>query len=80
MICEDKTNAAETTLVYANRPESDIPMRNQLDHVPAQLVGEDKVYFMLDKPTSSWTGGVGFVNMQVMEERLLGPAKREIVW
>lgn len=74
-ICEDRTDITEISLVYANRSESDIPMRKQLDRFAETSDGKFKIYYMVDKPSEGWSGGVGFVSKQVMQERLPGSAE-----
>lgn len=67
-ICEDQFDDTEISLIYANRSESDILMRTQLDHFAS--TGQLKVFYMLDKPSQGWKGGRGYVNKQTMQEHL----------
>lgn len=70
MICEDKTDKTQVSLVYANRSEDDILMRRQLDRFAAENPSKFKVYYMLDNPPKTWSGGKGYVNKQVIQEHL----------
>ncbi|KAI4834193.1 hypothetical protein E4T44_08991 [Aureobasidium sp. EXF-8845] len=67
-ICEDKTDDTEVSLVYANRSEADIMMRQKLETFAKESNGQFKVHFMLDHPSDGWTGGRGYVNVDVLEK------------
>lgn len=69
-ICEDKTDDTEVSLVYANRSEADIMMREKLETFAAQSNGQFKVHFMLDHPSDKWEGGRGYVNADVLKEHM----------
>lgn len=74
-ICEDPSDTTEASLGYANRSEQDILMRGQLDCFAEKSSRRLKVYYVVDKPTPGWKGGVGFVKKQIIKERLPGPAE-----
>ncbi|KAH0341627.1 cytochrome b5 reductase-like protein, partial [Aureobasidium melanogenum] len=67
-ICEDKTDDTEISLVYANRSEPDIMMREQLETFAAQSEGRFRVHFMLDHPSNNWKGGKGYITADVLKE------------
>ncbi|KAK5691114.1 hypothetical protein LTR97_011766 [Elasticomyces elasticus] len=69
-ICEDKTDDTEISLVYANRSEADILLRQQLDRFSKSSGGRFKVHYMLDHPGENWTGGKGYINQEVLEQRM----------
>jgi cytochrome-b5 reductase len=61
----DKT---EVDLIFANVNEEDILLREDLD----KLAKEDgfNVYYVLNNPPSGWTGGVGFVTVDMIKVSL----------
>ncbi|KAK4574902.1 hypothetical protein LTR86_001744 [Recurvomyces mirabilis] len=69
-ICEDPTDYTEVSLVYANRSESDILLRKQLDGFARSSSGRFRVYYMLDQPPPGWEQGKGYVNEQIIQECL----------
>jgi len=69
-ICEDKTDNTEISLIYANRSEGDILMKQQLDRFSKASGGRFKVHYMLDHPGEGWTGGTGYINKDVLEQRM----------
>ncbi|POY73959.1 putative Cytochrome-b5 reductase [Rhodotorula taiwanensis] len=68
----DRTNVS---LIYANVNESDILLKSELDQLAAQHPDRFKVYYVLNNPPEGWTGGVGFVTKEMIEEHL--PAHAE---
>ncbi|EMC91551.1 hypothetical protein BAUCODRAFT_97696 [Baudoinia panamericana UAMH 10762] len=70
-VCEDKTDNTKISLVYANRSEPDIMLRNRLDQFARDVPSKFQVYYVLDQPPASgWQGGVGRVNKQILQERM----------
>ncbi|KAF4544365.1 Cytochrome b5 [Lasiodiplodia theobromae] len=71
-ICEDPKDLTEVSLVYANRGEEDILLREELDRFARLYPRNFRVHYMLDHPPAEggWTGGVGYVTKEVMKERL----------
>lgn len=67
---QDRT---KISLIYANVNEEDILLRKELDEL-AHVHGEKrfKVYHVLNNPPPGWTGGVGFVSKEQIQERLPG--------
>ncbi|GME35018.1 cytochrome b5 [Neofusicoccum parvum] len=72
-ICEDPADATQVSLVYANRAEEDILLREELDRFARLYPRNFRVWYMLDRPAEGWTGGSGFVTKEVMRERLPAP-------
>ena len=72
-ICEDSRDTTEVSLIYANRTEEDILLRNELDRFARQYPKNFKVYYLLDKPPAKWEFGSGYVTAGLMQERLPGP-------
>lgn len=69
-ICEDDKDRTTVSLIYANRSEADILLRKQLDNFASANLEKFKVYYVLDKPPSGWSGGSGFVNKTMIQERM----------
>lgn len=69
-ICEDPTDLTEVSLIYANRAEEDILLREQLDRFARLYPRNFRVWYMLDAPTEEWAFGRGYVTREVMGERL----------
>ncbi|CEL10460.1 Putative NADH-cytochrome b-5 reductase [Aspergillus calidoustus] len=69
-ICEDATDLTEVSLIYANRSEEDILLREELEAFGQANPRNLKVWYMLDVPPENWTYGTGYVTAEIMKERL----------
>lgn len=72
-ICEDERDTTEISLIYANRSEEDILLRQELEAF-ARKYKNLKIWYMLDLPPKDWTYGKGYVTPRVMKDRLPSPA------
>jgi cytochrome-b5 reductase len=72
-ICEDERDTTEISLIYANRSEEEILLREELEAF-ARKYKNLKIWYMLDQPPQKWVYGKGYVTAQVMSERLPMPA------
>ncbi|KAJ5204195.1 cytochrome b5 reductase [Penicillium cinerascens] len=73
-ICEDERDTTEISLIYANRSEEDILLREELEAF-ARRYKNLKIWYMLDVPPENWTYGKGYVTAQVMSDKLPKPAE-----
>jgi len=71
-ICENDTDTTEISLIYANRSEADILLREELETFARRYPKNFKLWYMLDTPPENWAYGSGFVDQSVLEERLPG--------
>ncbi|RUP50511.1 hypothetical protein BC936DRAFT_138802 [Jimgerdemannia flammicorona] len=67
---EDKT---QLNLVFANVNEEDILLKKDLDGLAAKH-DNFKVHYVLNNPPEGWTGGVGFVTKDIIDEHCPKPA------
>jgi cytochrome-b5 reductase len=72
-ICEDPRDDTKTTLLYANKTEGDILLKEELDKF-ADKYDQFKVHYVLSNPPEGWQGGKGRVNKELIEEYLPKPA------
>lgn len=73
-ICEDDRDTTEVSLVYANRTEEDILLRDELEAFARRYPKNLKLYYMLDQPPAGWAYGTGYVTKELMAERFPAPA------
>ncbi|KAK2812236.1 hypothetical protein FQN50_001594 [Emmonsiellopsis sp. PD_5] len=69
-ICEDDTDVTEVSLIYANRTEEDIILRNELEMFAKKYPKNFKLWYMLDHPPQKWAYGKGFITPAVMSAKL----------
>ncbi|KAF5560703.1 NADH cytb-reductase [Fusarium napiforme] len=60
-ICEHDRDTTEVSLIYANRTEQDILLREELDRFARRYPKNFKVYYMLDQPPPNWDFGSGMI-------------------
>uniref|UniRef100_A0A1A9UPL6 NADH-cytochrome b5 reductase n=1 Tax=Glossina austeni TaxID=7395 RepID=A0A1A9UPL6_GLOAU len=63
-------DATELALLFANRSEEDILLRNQLDDLAQKHSKQFKVWYTVDKAVEGWPYSVGFVNDQMIKTHL----------
>ncbi|GAT30417.1 cytochrome b5 reductase [Aspergillus luchuensis] len=73
-ICEDERDTTEISLIYANRSEGDILLREELEEFARKYPKNFKLWYMLDAAPEGWTYGSGYVNETVLRERLPIPS------
>ena len=66
-------NPADTTkvsLVFANKTEGDIILREAIDELAKAHPERLKVTYVLDTPPEAWTGGKGFITEAILRETM----------
>ncbi|KGB78915.2 NADH-cytochrome b5 reductase 1 [Cryptococcus deuterogattii R265] len=58
------------SLIYANVQEDDILLKKEIDELQAKSNGRFDVKYVLNNPPEGWTGGVGFVTKEMIEEAM----------
>lgn len=74
-ICEDDTDETMASLIYANRSETDIMLRAELEHFAQVAARKFKLFYVLDEPPPAWKGGTGHVTKDLLAERLRRPSE-----
>ena len=69
-ILRDPEDSTRVSLIYANRTEADIIVRDTLDRWAAESAGQFRVHYTLDEPPSGWKGSTGFVTQGMIAEHL----------
>ncbi|PYI32073.1 cytochrome b5 reductase, partial [Aspergillus indologenus CBS 114.80] len=73
-ICEDDRDTTEISLIYANRTEHDILLREELEDFARKYPKNFKLWYMLDTAPEAWQYGTGYVTQAVLSERLPSPS------
>jgi cytochrome-b5 reductase len=58
------------SLIYANVNHEDILLKKELDELAAKHPNRFKLYYVLNNPPASWSGGVGFVTKEQIQGHL----------
>lgn len=72
-ICEDDCDGTEISLIYANRTEQDILLRDELDAFARRYPKNFSVFYLLDEPPAEWEFGSGHITRECIAERLPEP-------
>ncbi|UKZ75583.1 hypothetical protein TrVFT333_003271 [Trichoderma virens FT-333] len=74
-ICESDRDTTEISLIYANRTEQDILLREELDIFARRYPKFFKVHYVLESHSSEWKFGSGYVTKDMMAEILPSPSE-----
>ena len=74
-ICEDPLDETEVSLVYANKGEGDILLREELEALAGRYPGKLRVWYLLDVAPEGWGYGVGHITREVVQERMPQPGE-----
>ncbi|KAH7018328.1 oxidoreductase NAD-binding domain-containing protein [Microdochium trichocladiopsis] len=71
-ICEDPRDTTRVSLIYANRSVDDILLRDELDSFARRYPQNLSVYYVVNTApeNAKWEYGVGFINKDMMAEKL----------
>mmetsp|Transcript_29422 Transcript_29422/g.29156 ORF Transcript_29422/g.29156 Transcript_29422/m.29156 type:complete len:240 (+) Transcript_29422:201-920(+) len=73
----DNNEDIKLSLIYANRTENDILLRDKLDEYVK--TGKLAVYYTLDVPSETWKHGRGFVTQEMLKMHLPGPSEDTLI-
>lgn len=73
-ICENPRDTTEVSLIYANRTEKDILLRDELDAFARKYPGNFKIFYVLEQTPAGWNGGSGYVTREMIEEQFALPS------
>lgn len=74
-ICNDPNDTTRIVLVFANRTEADIILRDELDALAAEHPQLSVHYVLSSPPTDgSWTGKTGHINKALVQELVPAPS------
>ena len=63
-LLEESNNKYNISLIYANKEESDILLRKELDELKSSK--KIDLFYTLDNPNENWKGYKGFVNKEML--------------
>ncbi|KAI1317356.1 NADH-cytochrome b5 reductase [Mortierella claussenii] len=72
-VLKNPADKTQINFIFANVTEEDILLRAELDLL-SKKHPQFKVYYVLNNPPEGWTGGVGFVNADMIKEHMPAPA------
>jgi cytochrome-b5 reductase len=73
-ICENPRDMTEVSLIYANKTETDILLRKELDDFARKYPANFKIYYVLEQTPKAWNGGSGYVTKEMMKAQFAAPS------
>ncbi len=67
---DDKT---KVTLIFGNVTEEDILLKREFEYLENEYPQRFRAFYLLDKPTESWTQGTGRITQEVLKTVLPEP-------
>ncbi|KAI0556859.1 nitrate reductase [Gracilaria domingensis] len=77
-VYKDLEDDTEVFLLYANRTEKDILMREELEKMAAER-DNIHIWYTLDKPDDEWTYSSGFINEEMIRSHIPAPGDDSFV-
>lgn len=72
-VCEDENDNTQIDLLYGNRTEADIMLRERLDQYAKAHPDKFRVFYILGSPPPGWKGRECRIDKALIEERLPPP-------
>jgi NAD(P)H-flavin reductase len=79
-VAADPEDDLQLTLLFANKSEADIILREPLDAINASRPGQIRVMYCLDNPPPGWGGFSGFITADMLKQCLPPPAHDVMVF
>jgi len=76
-ILKNKLDTTQVSLIFANVNDEDILLRDELDRLVHQHPNFH-LYYVLNNPPQNWSGGVGFISQDMIQNHLPPPTDENI--
>ena len=78
-VFRDKSDTTQISLLFANQTEEDILIREELEVFSREYPDRFNLWYTLDRPSDAWGFSKGFVNDEMIRERLPAPGDATMV-
>ena len=78
-IFRDTSDTTQISLLFANQTEEDILIREELEFFSREYPDRFNLWYTLDRPNDAWGFSKGFVNDEMIRERLPAPGHDTMV-
>lgn len=69
-ILKDKSDTTKCSMIFANKNESDILVRDTLEELQKKHPDRFKLHYTLDEPPADWKYSKGFINEEMIKEHI----------
>ncbi|VIO98153.1 Uncharacterized protein BM_BM13739 [Brugia malayi] len=78
-IMKDPDDCTKVSLIFANKDESDILLRDELDRLAAEHSEKFRVWYTIDQAKPGWIYSTGFVNAEMIQKHLPEPGSGTVI-
>lgn len=78
-IMDKKDDPTQVNLLFANKTEEDILVRDMLEKLAQENPDRLKVHYTLDNPPNGWAFSKGFINEDMVREHLPAPGEDTVI-
>jgi len=79
-ILRDSQDSTDLNLIFGNLTEDDILLRDELEKKVVEYKKQFKIYFVVDKPsTTGWGGGSGYITKEMIQVHLPPPSPDTLI-
>ncbi|KAI6661046.1 NADH-cytochrome b5 reductase 1 [Oopsacas minuta] len=75
----DENDTTKINLLFANQTEEDILIREDLEQFSRKYPNRFNLWYTLDRPGDTWTFSKGFINEEMIRERLPTPGDDTLI-
>ena len=75
----DENDTTKINLLFANQTEEDILIREELEQFSRRFPDRFKLWYTLDRPGDDWIYSKGFINEEMVRERLPAPGDETLI-
>lgn len=80
-VANDPDDKLAITLIFANKSENDVILREPLEHFASQRPDQIKLVYTIDKPEhpDTWTGEIGFIDQSMLKTHMPSPHPNHMI-
>ncbi|MCP9262540.1 NADH-cytochrome b5 reductase 3 [Dirofilaria immitis] len=78
-IMKDVGDSTKVSMIFANKDESDILLRDELDKLATEHSGKFHVWYTVDQAKPGWIYSTGFVDAEMIQKHLPGPGNDTVI-
>lgn len=79
-ILENERDETSISLIYANKTEGDILLREELEEFARSHPDQFKLWYTIDSAPAGWEYSVGYINADMIKEHIFPPAEDVLVF
>ena len=78
-ILSDENDSTKINLLFANKNEEDIILRDKLENRHEEFSDQYKYFYTVDEPSENWNGFTGFINSKMITDTMPPPSDDTLI-